>query len=359
MTARPTRPPDSGSRTTKAVRDLAPSYFAVVMATGVLSVDLHDHSQDALSTALLWFAAVAYVLLVVLHGWRIASYGGTVRRDLSDPTRGFGFFTFVAGTNVLGTRLALDGRLVAALVLLVIGCLGGLLLGYAVPSMALLSRHDTPVVGQADGSWLMWAVASQSVAVLTATVEPSVGFGRSALALVAIGAWSVGCALYIVVAVIVVFRLLSYDTKPDDVGPVYWVAMGAAAITVLAGSQIATMASAPAVAATRDLVAAISIVFWTFGTWLIPALLAVGWWRHVTHRIPLRYDPSVWSMVFPIAMYAAATLDLGRTDHLPVSAPVAAIGTWIALGCWLLAAVAMVAHLVRTLARRHEKRATG
>jgi hypothetical protein len=25
-----------------------------------------------------------------------------------------------------------------------------------------------------------------------------------------------------------------------------------------------------------------------FGTWLIPALVADGWWRHVVRRVPLR-----------------------------------------------------------------------
>jgi len=33
-----------------------------------------------------------------------------VAADLADPGLGFGFFTFIAGTDVLGTRLAADGH---------------------------------------------------------------------------------------------------------------------------------------------------------------------------------------------------------------------------------------------------------
>ncbi|WP_234445181.1 hypothetical protein [Streptomyces rimosus] len=46
------------------------------------------------------------------------------------------------------------------------------------------------------------------------------------------------------------------------------------------------------------------VVGWA--TVLIPLLLAAGAWRHVRHRVPLRYEPSWWSAVFPIGMYAAA-----------------------------------------------------
>lgn len=51
--------------------------------------------------------------------------------------------------------------------------------------------------------------------------------------------------------------------------PAYWVAIGATAITVLAGARIVEMANAPMVAATRGLVAGTSVVFWAFGGWLI------------------------------------------------------------------------------------------
>lgn len=73
------------------------------MATGILSLDLHIHRTYPLSAALLWLAVAAYVSLVVLTVWRIVAFAPEVRRDLRRPGRGFGYFTFVAGTNILGT----------------------------------------------------------------------------------------------------------------------------------------------------------------------------------------------------------------------------------------------------------------
>lgn len=102
----------------EAVRTLHPGYFALVMATGIVSVGLRDRGVPPASVALLWLAGAAYVVLVVLNGWRLASFPGEVRRDLSHPVRGFGFFTFVAGTDVLGSRLVLDGHVAVAVALL-------------------------------------------------------------------------------------------------------------------------------------------------------------------------------------------------------------------------------------------------
>ncbi|MFC7512225.1 hypothetical protein ACFQV4_25930 [Streptomyces thermocarboxydus] len=51
---------------------------------------------------------------------------------------------------------------------------------------------------------------------------------------------------------------------------------------------------------------------WSFCTWLIPLLLALGVWRHVLHRVPLHYETSLWSMVFPVGMYGVASRELER-----------------------------------------------
>ena len=78
------------------------------------------------------------------------------------------------------------------------------------------------------------------------------------------------------------------------------------------------------------------MVFWAFATWLIPVLVAAGWWRHVIHRVPLRYEATLWSIVFPLGMYAVAGIYLGRADHLPVverDRPRRAVGGVRRLGC--------------------------
>ena len=111
------------------------------------------------------------------------------------------------------------------------------------------------------------------------------------------------------------------------------------------------MSHAPVAAAMGGMTAGASIVFWAFGTWLIPALIAAGLWRHVVHRIPVRYDPTWWSAVFPLGMYGvgAQYLRLGRppAHHQTIGAD----ESWVALAAWVLTFLGMLRHLYRTLLR--------
>lgn len=341
----------SSASLSEAVRTLHPGYFALVMATGIVSVGLRSHDMTTLSATLMWLAGGCYLVLLVVSAWRIAVFPTEVRRDLADPTRAFGFFTFVAGTNVLGARLALEDYIGAAAVLLVVGGLAWLLLGYLVPWTAVLGRRHRPETVAANGTWFIWVVAGQSVAVLAAVLEPVVSTGQRELALVAVCSWSVGVVLYGVVGISVVARLLLDELGPEDLTPPYWVAMGATAITALAGARIVQMTEAPTVTAIRDMVAGTSVVFWSFGTWLIPALLAAGWWRHVTHRVPLRYEATWWSIVFPLGMYGVAGVYLGAAIDLPLMAAIGRNEIWLAFAVWTATLTTLLVHLSRMLTR--------
>jgi tellurite resistance protein TehA-like permease len=339
-----------GSRVQQAARGLAPGYFALVMATGIISIGLRLKGILLPSTMMLYVCAVAFVVLGVLTVARLVAYRAELRDDFLDPKRGFGFFTLVAGCNVLGARLAMEQHTGWTTVLAVLALLLWVVLGYVVPWTAVLGRSARPVLSSANGTWFIWVVASQSVAVSAATLQPHAAtWQRGPLAILAVFSWSVGIFLYAASGVFVSLRLMLYELKPTDLEPPYWVSMGAAAITVLAGARIVEMASAPMVNATRGLVAGTSVVFWSFATWLIPPLVAAGWWRHRTHRVPLTYDATLWSIVFPLGMYAVAGIYLGKADHLPVVGTVGFAELWVALAVWVVVAVAMAVHLWRTV----------
>ncbi len=335
----------------QSVEGLTPGYFALVMASGIISVGLQLQGFRTLSLAVLAVCGGAFVILLVLTVWRFVAYRGAVHDDFMDPRRAFGFFTFVAGTNVLGVRLAMEGLHLVTAVLLALAGLAWLVLGYVVPWTAVLGRDERPVVVSANGTWFIWVVASQSVAVAAATIEPVFDTGRRELALLAVTSWSVGVFLYAAAGILVSLRLMLYPFGPEELTPPYWVSMGALAITVLAGARIVEMADAPMVAATRDLIAGLSVVFWAFATWLIPVLVAAGWWRHVARGVPLRYEATLWSIIFPLGMYAVAGIYLGRADDLPLVGLVGRVELWVALAAWTLVLVAMLRHVVRTTLR--------
>ncbi len=338
-------------RSRGAVESLTPGYFALVMATGIISIGLELEGFTVLSWLLLAVCAAAFIVLLSLTVWRFVSYRAAVNEDFMDPRRAFGFFTFVAGTNVLGVRLGMEGLHGVTALLLVLSGSAWLVLGYVVPWTAVLGREERPVVAAANGTWFIWVVASQSVAIAAASIEPVFAHGRRELALLAVTSWSVGVFLYAAAGLVVSLRLMLYPFGPEELTPPYWVSMGALAITVLAGARIVEMADAPMVHATRDLIAGLAVVFWAFATWLIPVLVAAGWWRHVVRRVPLRYEATLWSIIFPLGMYAVAGIYLGEADALPVVERVGRVELWVALAAWAVVLVAMGRHVLRTVVR--------
>lgn len=338
-----------------AVGRLAPGYFAFVMATGIISVGLKLEHHVVLSRLLFALAAAGYVVLLALTAWRLWRYRAAVRADFSNPSRAFEFFTFVAGTNVLATRIALEEWFPPVFVLLVVALAAWLVLGYALPWLAVLGRHEHPSLKLANGTWFIWSVASESIAVVAAVLEPHFPALRDALAAVAVLGWAVGVFLYAVAGLTVALRLLLYEVTPSSLGPPYWVAMGAAAITVVAGARIVDMSASPMADSVRDLVAAAAVMFWVFASWLIPVLVAVAWWRHVRRKVSLRYESALWGTVFPLGMYAVAGIYLGRADHLPIAEWVGAVELWVAFGVWVVVAAEMVWSVTGVLTGRRSR----
>jgi tellurite resistance protein TehA-like permease len=79
-----------------------------------------------------------------------------------------------------------------------------------------------------------------------------------------------------------------------------------------------------------------------FCTWLIPLLLALGVWRHVLRRLPLRYETSLWSVVFSLGMYAVASRSLGDASGRHWLADAGRIEIWPAVAVWAAVFAAML-----------------
>src|SRR5262249_14217100 len=155
----------------------------------------------------------------------------------------------------------------------------------------------------------------------------SVLLGTAAVAL-----WSVGLVLYLLLLSLVWQRWLTVAMTPATLSPPYWILMGATGIIVLAGSDILTLpATPPAVSAIADFLRGTCIVFWSFGTWLIPLLILLGFWRHILRQWPLRYESALWTVVFPIGMYGVATRSFGKAAGLSFMQPLRRGGTWGAM----------------------------
>jgi len=331
-----------------AIREFHPTDFAFVMATGIISTGTFHVGPTWLSQALLVIASIGFAALVAALVVWLARYRSRAVAEIQAPELVFGFFAISASCDLLGARFAAAGH---PMVTTVLACVAGVVwfaLTYGVPASLLLTRQRDSILGGVNGTWLLWVVATESLSIDASTLLPTWPAQAELLATAAVALWSVGLVLYLLLLSLIWQRWLTVMMTPATLSPPYWILMGATGIIVLAGSDILALpATLPAVGAIAGFVKGTCIVFWSFGTWLIPLLIVLGLWRHILRQWPLRYESALWTVVFPIGMYGVATRSLGKAAGIGFMQPLGRGVVWVAMAAWLLVAAAGLTRLAR------------
>lgn len=178
------------SASARAITSLHPAYFAMVMATGIVSIACHLTGLDRVSHALYWLNVGLYPLLWALYVVRLVRMPARFLADVSDHGRGVGFFTTVAGTCVLGSQSVLlrdDYR--SAMMLWQLGIALWLLVTYTVFTALTIKGQKPPLEEGLNGGWLLAVVATQSVAVLGNLLAPHLSAGREEILFFVVTVW--------------------------------------------------------------------------------------------------------------------------------------------------------------------------
>ncbi|MCC6155561.1 MAG: tellurite resistance/C4-dicarboxylate transporter family protein [Candidatus Hydrogenedentes bacterium] len=326
-----------------------PAYFAMVMATGIVSVGSNMQGHHKLAVLMLYLNVGFYATLWVLTLLRAAIYGSNVWADLIDHNRGVGFFTAVAATCVLGSQFAaILSDYPPAQVLLWFAIALWAILMYTIFTAFTIKENKPSLSEGINGGWLAAVVATQAVANLAGLVLPRAYGDLPWVHFFSLTFWLCGGMLYIWVISLIFYRYTFFRLAPSDLMPPYWINMGAMAISTLAGSRLIINArSSEFLAGFLPFLKGFTVFFWATATWWVPMLAILFVWRHVYRRFKLRYDPLYWGAVFPLGMYSASTYQLAQVLDLPFLNGVARVFIYIALSAWCLAFAGLVRGIVR------------
>lgn len=330
--------------------ELHPAYFALVMATGIVSIAGRLFGMEFLALPLFYLNQFFYAVLCLLTIWRLFRHFPRVLADLSNHNLSAGFFTFVAGTNVLGSQfviLASDQQ--TAFILWLVGFALWLVLIYAFFTLMTLKEDKPPLESGINGAWLVAVVSTQSLAVLGALIAPRFGVWEEAFFFAVLCFYLLGCMFYILIISLIFYRFMFFKLNPQDLTPPYWINMGAVAITTLAGANIILKGSQPFIVELLPFIKGFTLFFWATGTWWIPLLLIFGAWRHLYKRYPLTYHPLYWGLVFPFGMYTVCTFQLAKALELDFLYIIPRYFVYLAIAAWLVTFVGLVIQMARKL----------
>jgi tellurite resistance protein TehA-like permease len=313
------------------------------------------------SRALLVLNTLAYAALAVMTAARLLWFPSRLAADVADGRRAPGLFAIVAATSVLGVqyaRIAGDDRL--GFRLLVAAAALWIAIVYAFFARLTVRAAKPGPGGDVHGGWLLAAVATQSLAVLGTAIAVPPGRPERAVVFASLVLFLLGAVLYMIILAALFGRLLFVPLTPFDVTPPYWITMGAAAISTLAGAQLLAAGPGPGILArVQPFVAGLTLLLWATGSWWIPLLAILGAWRHLVRRVPVTYSADYWSLVFPLGMYGACSYALAAALHLPFLFPVSRAAFVVAFAAWLATFAGLVRHLALGALRRDAGGAAG
>jgi tellurite resistance protein TehA-like permease len=339
--------PAAPSEPAGGLAGMHPAYFALVMATGIVSVACHLVGPRVLARPLFALNVAFYAALWTLTITRVLRHRASVVADLMHHGRSVGFFTTVAATCMLGSQCLLIGNSPrVALYFWLFGIALWAVLVYAVFTVITVKTDKPTLADGINGGWLVSVVAAQSVSVLGSQLAPSLG-ARAEIALYfSLAMWLGGGMLYLWIISLIFYRYTFFTMNPADLAPPYWINMGAAAISTLAGSMLVLAAPhSPVLVQILPFVRGFTLLWWSTASWWIPMLVILGIWRHLYRRFPLRYDPLYWGAVFPLGMYTVCTLRLSQAVAAPYLAAIASGFVYVALAAWSLAAFGLASRL--------------
>lgn len=338
------------------IKNLLPAYFAMVMATGIISIALYLTGSTTFSFILFYLNLILITGLIGVFTYRCIFYFKDVSNDFRSYLKGPGFFTIVAALCIVGNQFILLNRDIAtATVLLIVAAILWILIGYGFFFNITVTKNKKPLNQGINGTWLVIIVAIQALSSLISFLTEGEDQPAYFLLFLALCLFLLGCIFYLYIMSLIIYRISFFSLNAQELGAPYWINMGATAITTLAGSMLVLHTqNFNFITDLLPFIKGFTLFFWAAGTWWIPLLIILGMWRHLIKKIAVPssaqgYDPSYWGMVFPLGMYAVSTFRLSEALKIPFLQHIPEYFIYVAIFAWIAVMTGFIRNLYATL----------
>ena len=341
------------------VRQFTPNWFAVTMGTGGLALALNQFplaipGLAAIGCAL-WLANIAlFALFTALYAARWLLHFDEASLIVRHPvmsmflgTIPMGLATIINGFIAFGIPLFGAAALSIAATLWWIDVALAVACGTIVPFLMFTRQEHS--LERMTAVWLLPIVAAEvaaaSGALLVPHLAPEAGF---TVEIASYMLWSVSVLPALGILVLLMLRLMLHRLPGEDMAASCWLALGplgtGALGLVLLGNNAPALFAARGLGVVGDVAFGAGIlggiVLWAYGAWWL--VLAVLKTAHYLRR-GMPFNLGWWALTFPVAVYALATLALGRATGFGFFAVTGGILVAALAAAWLVVALRTLA----------------
>jgi hypothetical protein len=180
-------------RPVSARQAFPPVYFAMVMATGIVSIAVYLNGMQRLAATLMWLNVVLFIAFWILLIGRLALAPRGLLEELTSFKLAPGFVTIVAGTSVLARQLLIiqaDIRFPIAMFCFAFPVWASFI--YLIFTAFKVKEDKPDLANGIHGGWHLSVVATQSVGMLAALLANQLAAYRQQLLFLSLALWLCG-----------------------------------------------------------------------------------------------------------------------------------------------------------------------
>ncbi len=328
-------------------------WFNVVTALAMMALVCQLYGYTKTSQHLFIAGLAIFLSTTVFMVMRVIVFCKNTLNEFLNPENTLYFHTIVGTVNLVGVCLS---RILHWHTTANIFWYAGIALwvGISLATFTTLflcqKSEDRKLEGVLHGGWFFATLSTQSTVFLGTIIMEHAAGHTFIIQLLSFALWSIGAWLYLILSSIIFLRL--FFCKFSDITTLspYWMNIGAAGATALAGVSLyqhIQIAGGPF----SDLLPFLkgtSLLFWSIGLWWLPFLLILAIVKQESRAGGLVFTVGYWEIVLTLGLYATGTSQLSHVfegQYLPLMSQFFSLSS-ITLGCFL--SLFTVVHLVRS-----------